>query len=276
MARESQGFSRFSSLPVRMLTGALYGGVLLGTTLFGGELGLAILLSALGGIGVMELYRITRRGPRRLAELAGFASVVAMPLVTGFIGLNGLLLVVTLLVVGAFGMHVVSTGMRIADTAVVVLGALAVGFSLSHLVLVRGLEDGMILTLAVLISVWAGDVFAYLVGSLFGSHKLAPRISPHKSWEGFAAGVVGTCAVWVALPYITEVDARVGWLVTVGVVIAIAGLVGDLFESRIKREAGVKDSGQLLPGHGGMLDRIDSLLLVSVVAYHLLVVGGVQ
>jgi phosphatidate cytidylyltransferase len=255
-------------------SGVFYGALLGGVVLWGGELGLAVLLSALGALAGWELHRMTRRGRRLLAEFAGITAIVLMPLSVALLGLSGLLAVVSALTVAAFSWHVYATGMRLADTAVVVLGALVIGFSLAHLVAVRALDNGVVLTLTVLVSVWAGDVLAYFVGSLIGSHKLAPRISPNKSWEGFAAGMVGTLAVWFALPLVAETGLSHRWLGVIAVGIALAGLVGDLFESRIKREAGVKDSGSLMPGHGGMLDRIDSLLLVSIVAYHLLVMAG--
>ncbi len=109
------------------------------------------------------------------------------------------------------------------------------------------------------LTVWANDVFAYLVGVAFGRHKMFPRVSPHKSWEGFAGGVAG--AVIVA-----AVVGRFGlganmWLwAAFGLVVAIAAVLGDFVESWFKRAAGVKDSGRLLPGHGGLLDRFDAML----------------
>jgi phosphatidate cytidylyltransferase len=145
------------------------------------------------------------------------------------------------------------------------------------------------LVLAILLSVWAADVGAYFVGSLLGRHKLAPAISPGKSWEGFIGGILGSVVVWVValgLPdtgvswlegiSIADTGLTLGWVVAIGVSVAVAGLFGDLVESRIKREVGAKDSGSLLPGHGGFLDRFDSLIVVSVVAYYMLVWGGVS
>jgi phosphatidate cytidylyltransferase len=266
----------FSSLGARVVTGVLYGLVLLGTIAFGGTLGLALLLALLGGLALSELYRITRRERRTLAEFCGLAAVVAMPLAAVALGLPGILAVVTVLLVASLIWHVAFTNLRISDTAVVVFGALYIGFTLAHLVLVRSLEDGVMLVLVLLVSVWASDVLAYFVGSLIGSHKLAPRISPNKSWEGFIAGLMGTVAVWLALPLVIDVAPPTEFLLVIGAAVAVAALTGDLFESRIKREVGVKDSGQLLPGHGGMLDRIDSLLLVSLVAYYALLAGGIR
>jgi phosphatidate cytidylyltransferase len=266
----------FSSLPLRVATGVLYGVVLLGVIYFGGEPALAVLMAVFGALAVAELYRMTRRERRPAAEFCGFAAVAAMPIVAHLWGLPALFSVMTALVVASLIWHVFLVNLRISDTALVVFGAAYIGFALSHFVLVRSLDGGVILALAVLIGVWASDVLAYFVGSLIGSHKLAPRISPNKSWEGFLAGTAGAVAVWLALPLVADISISIAWRIVIGLAVAVAALVGDLFESRIKREVGVKDSGNLLPGHGGFLDRIDSLLLVSVVAFYLLVAAGVR
>jgi len=137
-------------------------------------------------------------------------------------------------------------------------------------------DRGRVLALAVVISVWLSDMGAYFIGSLTGRHKMAPHISPKKSWEGFVAGVVGCLAVWLLVPLCPVAD--ITWLqaIAVGLGVAVAAVIGDLAESRMKREAGVKDSGNSLPGHGGFLDRLDSLILVCLVAYWILWWSGVR
>ncbi len=114
--------------------------------------------------------------------------------------------------------------------------------------------------------VWANDIFAYLVGVSIGRHKMAPRISPHKSWEGFAGGIVGATVVSaLAGRFLVGGDV---WLWTgFGLVVALAAVGGDLVESSLKRAAGVKDSGRMLPGHGGLLDRFDATLGAVPVAF---------
>jgi len=191
-------------------------------------------------------------------------------------GRVGLTAVATTLIVASIGWHVAFRQVRLVDTATTVFGAMYVGFMLAHLVLVRELDYGTELTLAVILSVWANDVFAYLIGSTLGRHKMAPNISPHKSWEGFAAGAAATVLVWIGIYFVADPPVSLLWLALVGIALSLAAVVGDLAESRFKREAGVKDSGNLLPGHGGALDRFDSLILVSVVAYYFLVWAGVQ
>lgn len=128
--------------------------------------------------------------------------------------------------------------------------------------------------LTLLFSVWGADTAAYVFGSLFGRHKLVPKLSPKKSWEGFIASVVFSILVWVVMPLIVNAISKSAangitsfgvFGIVCGLLTACAGLAGDLFESYLKRRAGVKDAGTILPGHGGILDRFDSLLAAAPV-----------
>lgn len=146
------------------------------------------------------------------------------------------------------------------------------------LVLLRGLEQHAFFIFLLLVLVAAADIGAYFAGRAFGEHKLAPLVSPNKTWEGFAGGQLAACAVlWLVL--VTrgiELTLLEGAMVTLGtVVLAAASVVGDLFESMLKREAGIKDSGTLLPGHGGVLDRLDSLTAALPVYSVLLLQAGI-
>ena len=114
-----------------------------------------------------------------------------------------------------------------------------------------------------------------MVGSRLGKPKMAPKISPNKSWEGFVGGLIGSVLIWVIL-WATGLYGFDLWFAAVaGVAVGVMGVFGDLIESRIKRGVGVKDSGHLIPGHGGMLDRSDSLIFGCITAYLLLHIGGV-
>ena len=119
--------------------------------------------------------------------------------------------------------------------------------------------------LAIIFIVWINDIFAYLVGCSIGKHKMCPSISPKKSWEGFLGGIVFAVGFAMAAGYMMEGNVYAwGGL---GAVVALAGVAGDLVESMIKREFDVKDSGNLIPGHGGVLDRFDALLMAMPFAY---------
>ncbi|MEX1138513.1 MAG: phosphatidate cytidylyltransferase [Bacteroidota bacterium] len=121
--------------------------------------------------------------------------------------------------------------------------------------------------LSIVVAIWFCDTAAYFVGSVFGRHKLFPRVSPGKTWEGAIAGFVGAVAVMVVgrelfLPYLTLMDG-----IFLGVIVGVFGQMGDLVESRFKRDAGIKDSSALIPGHGGMYDRFDSLVFIAPFVY---------
>ncbi|MGQ0551051.1 MAG: phosphatidate cytidylyltransferase [Armatimonadota bacterium] len=153
-----------------------------------------------------------------------------------------------------------------AAAAVDALGALCVGALFAHLILLRT-EAGVAPTLTLIGAIWAGDIAAYLVGVRWGRRRLAPGISPGKSVEGFIAGLAA--ATLVALGF----AAANGWplppIGLIGISTAAAGVIGDLFKSTMKRSAGVKDSGRLLPGHGGVLDRFDAVLFGVPVGYYM-------
>ena len=148
-----------------------------------------------------------------------------------------------------------------------VMGAVWVGCGLSFLLLLRSLpEHGRLALTTVLIAVWAGDTCAYLGGRFLGRHKMAPSTSPGKTWEGFVFGTAATVFVAFVALY-KQHFLSIPQSITLGVAIAVAGPLGDLFESLLKRDAGVKDSGALLGGHGGVLDRLDAFLFAAPVAY---------
>ncbi|MDQ6905751.1 MAG: phosphatidate cytidylyltransferase, partial [Chloroflexota bacterium] len=122
--------------------------------------------------------------------------------------------------------------------------------------------------LLALVTTWLTDTSAYVSGRAFGKHLMAPIISPKKTWEGFAGGIAGAILAAMIANWGFGVGLRIVVAALVGVLIALAATVGDLAESLLKRQTGVKDSGTLIPGHGGILDRIDSWLVVFIVVYY--------
>lgn len=155
----------------------------------------------------------------------------------------------------------------VAAVSLTLLGVVWVGGGLGTLMLLRQIPgDGRLVVFTVLLTVFADDTGAYFVGRAIGRHKLAPRISPGKSWEGFVGGTVVAMAVSFFAMY--DQGYLSNWeAIVLGACVALAATLGDLFESAVKRDLGVKDSGRVLAGHGGMLDRLDSLLWAGPVAY---------
>ena len=186
--------------------------------------------------------------------------------------------------------------MRDGDLATGYPAAAASAFAFTYIALPMGMLvqlrqqwAGAFLVLYLLLVVWAGDIFAYFVGKAIGKHLLAPRVSPKKTWEGAVASVVASVGVgWLLFHYALPISSALlraglierrdglfgleqpamGPIIALTVVLNIAAQLGDLVESLIKRGAGVKDSGSLLPGHGGMLDRIDALLFAAPVLWY--------
>lgn len=159
-----------------------------------------------------------------------------------------------------------------ADWALTVIGGLYIGWGMASLVALRQLTDGVAWVWLVLLCTWGADTFAYLVGSRWGRHKLWPRLSPKKSWEGFAGSILGSLLGAIMVAALSSL----GWAtcLLIALVIPIIDLFGDVSISMMKRDVGVKDSSNLFPGHGGFLDRIDSLLYVSIVVYYYVLWNG--
>jgi phosphatidate cytidylyltransferase len=277
---------------LRTLTALALGAVFIVADVWGGIVVFAAVVSAVAALCASEFYSMMRSEHHRANEVFGVAAAAVMPLaaavyatraITGTgassaseLGAVGLTAVVGGLILAALVWNIAFHQVKGADTSTTVFGAVYAGFTLSNLVLIRALDSGAELVIITLAGVWAMDVLAYLVGSAIGTHPLAPHISPKKSWEGFAAGAAGTACAWIVGWYVVRPPLPLWWFVVTGLVAAIAAVMGDLAESRLKREVGVKDSGRLLPGHGGFLDRFDSLIVVSVVVYYMLLFGGAR
>jgi len=164
------------------------------------------------------------------------------------------------------------------DTAQGLFGLLWIAYPLTLVPMLWKQEDGIALVIFLMVSVWAGDIAALYIGRALGRHKLAPRLSPGKTWEGAVASVIGTLIAAYAVVAIGNALTARGntvmhisqplWQTLVlAAILNIAAQVGDLLESAVKRGAGVKDSGSILPGHGGILDRIDALLVATPVLW---------
>lgn len=247
-------------------------------------------VSLLAGWEYMSLTQRCGANPPRVATLVALAALFVVnfqwpDLIPGLFGILGL----GLLVYCTFFKPVEAV---IASAAAAIFCLLYTGLALLALPTLRAQENGPSLLLLLLFAVWAGDTSAYYFGRAWGRHKMAPKLSPGKSWEGAVASVVGSVLMaWalVGLANLLQAPWKSGvfawmervcpsavisypnelwyWLL-LAVIINLAGQVGDLAESALKRSAGMKDSGSLLPGHGGVLDRIDALLLAAPVLWY--------
>jgi phosphatidate cytidylyltransferase len=151
-----------------------------------------------------------------------------------------------------------------------VAGILYVGWLLSYLVALRGLDDGRNWLLFALFVTFGSDTTAFFIGRALGRHYLAPQISPGKTWEGFIGGVLGAIIVSLLFNLIPALRLPVGYVsvMLLGLLVSVMGQLGDLVESLLKRNMDVKDSGRLMPGHGGILDRMDSIVFAGIVVYY--------
>ena len=230
-------------------------------------------LAVFAALVALHEYALMIRSLRPLV-LAAYVGAVALLLGALLGGVSWLLAGLLATLLAAFVLHGVSSTRQTATVAIgsTVLGASWIGVGLAHILLLRDLDEyGVVAAFALLIAVFASDTLAYFGGRLLGRHKLAPTMSPGKTWEGF---LVGTLAA-MAAAFFTLYEYRHSFIsipeaLVLGLVIALAGTLGDLFESALKRDMHIKDTGRLLGGHGGMLDRIDSLLFAAPAAYYLI------
>ncbi len=231
------------------------------------------LVAAAALLSVAEFYRLHFRdeGLPAAVMTVGFGATALLLASFQWPGRVSEHTIVLIIVLGAlvhrlYGRRTVAHGLM--DPAIVAFGPLYVGLCLGHLLPTRALPDGEFLIFGLFLVTWAADTGAYYAGTSLGRHKLAPSISPNKTIEGLAGGL----AAAILASFASQAWFLPSWTVTDCVAVAFlltaAGLLGDLAESAMKRGAGVKDSGSLIPGHGGMLDRLDSLLFTAPAFYY--------
>jgi phosphatidate cytidylyltransferase len=219
----------------------------------------------LGAVCMHELYGMYERTAP--ARLAGFIALAGLLLAARYGDQFQMLLAAVLALPLVFGVTLLGPRASVAGVAVSLLGIYWIGFALAHAVMLRGLPHGLGIVIDVLVGTFIGDTAAYFGGRTFGRRPLAPAISPNKTVEGLAIGMVAAVlSVWIAGRYQEWLPG--GHALVLGLAVALAGPVGDLFESFVKREAGTKDSGGLFGAHGGALDRLDAVLFTAVAGYY--------
>ena len=278
------------NLLVRTASGAVLLGIVLAAA-YGGKYAYGSLLLLIVVVGMWEFYNIaaaTGAEPRRTLGLASgivlfvtcfflFDDCVDTAQSTfGVDMLIGGVLYLTVLIPLCFIVelfHEAETPLR--NVATTLMGVFYVAYPMSLMLFIPLLITGEWAAeafLFYLFIVWGNDVFAYLTGVSIGKHKMCPRISPKKSWEGFVGGIVGAMAMGAIGSHV--VGGGLGMWMGLSLVVAVTSVFGDLVESMFKREANIKDSGKIMPGHGGVLDRFDALLISSPFAFVYLVAAS--
>jgi len=257
-------------LAKRVISAFVMGPLILGFVYLGGlwYWALVTVVAILAGHEYLRL--VARKGERADYPLT---MLLILLLMAGSRGLSGELMQggVTALIVLSLLWQMVrgDRELPIVGWALSLGGGLYIGFLLSHFVLLRDRPQGLGWTLLAFFSTWANDTGAYFAGRWIGTRPFAPRISPKKTWEGSIGGWISGIAVGTLMGAVLRLPLLHASLL--GLLISLAATGGDLVESMFKRWAGVKDSGRLIPGHGGVLDRIDSLLFSVVVVYYYLI-----
>ena len=261
-----------------------------------GGAALAALLAIAAAIGAWEYFRIARASGQTPMEDIGIATAGIIPLIVHarFLGIQvpaiPIAAVVFVLILGLAIWRRGVEGRPLGAAAVTVVGAMYTGGMLSFGYALRyhpyafgeaqlgsfAIASGALLLMLPMLVTWASDTGAYAVGRMMGRRKLIPKVSPGKTVEGAIGGIVASVLVAWAFGNLLRNSAQLGFkwfpwgVIVFGVAISVAAQIGDLFESLIKREAGVKDSSRILPGHGGILDRLDSMFFVLPVSFLLM------
>ena len=273
-------------LKKRTITSLWYVSLLMVVVWFGGKPGFTALIVIFGVLAVLEFYRMVATA--KVPPLTYFGLVwTAFFILSRNSELLSLLevhfnpdLLTPLLLTSALVLSLIGILARrqkegaFTSWAWTMAGILYIGWLLSHMVALRGLPDsdivGRNLVFFVLFVTWVSDTTAFFIGRRFGQHKLVPSISPGKTWEGAIGGICGAIAVSTLFfaPTPFQLPLVYWQAILLSALASILGQVGDLVESLLKRNMGVKDSGWLMPGHGGILDRIDSLVFAGTVVYY--------
>lgn len=254
-------------LATRALVG-IVGAILAVIVVYTGGIPLLVAVILLSLLGLHEFYRMTKSYSPNL--LAGYIGCIVILIGAHTDQVAGAMRGVIVLFLLTFLLHAIR-GLKpdmAVQMAITFFGSFYVSVGFAHLILLRQPDEfGVSLAIVVLLATWTSDTVAYAVGHYLGHRPISPVVSPHKTIEGTLAGFLGTVII------VLIAGKSLAWMSSaqffiLGLVIALAAPMGDLFESYLKRASHVKDAGTIIPGHGGILDRFDSLLFVSVASYY--------
>jgi phosphatidate cytidylyltransferase len=251
------------AIGLRIITGLVFGGLILAVLLLTSMWVFALLAALLAGIAFYEYARMTpslNRGEITLGII--LCLLVVLSAYVGGLAATIASLSLAAIICGFVFMAIGSPAFALEKTALAVFGFIYIGGAFACLLSLLQRKDGLAWVIFLLLVVAATDSVSYGVGSLAGRHKLVPRISPNKTWEGLLGGLTGAALIGLLCFFLYSPFIFSTWwqMLLFTLILSLSSVAGDLFESAIKRIRGVKDSGRLLPGHGGMLDRLDSYL----------------
>lgn len=258
------------SVATRSVSGLIYMAIIIGA-IFLQEWGVYALATLFTILGMVEFFTISHSDEDKAKERATLFLDVAGALCLCWGNLIFPLILWIILLIGRFIEELyVDSEKPIHNVALSVFSQLYIGLPLGLMVAMGGISGTMMPLLAIFFLIWINDTGAFVVGCTFGKHRLFERLSPKKSWEGFFGGLffnlIASLLFALFCPKFFALDFGIGFWLGLGVLVTVFGTWGDLFESMIKRNLHIKDSGHLIPGHGGILDRIDSLLFVMPIA----------
>lgn len=223
-------------------------------------------------LGVDEIFRAFARRDRDFSNWVGYLGSLLFIGFTYFYGEPVLQRVLALLLfVALINYVVVFPKLTYTGLGLNLLVSIYIGYFFSFAFLLRNLDHGFFFLLLAFLLSWATDIGAYASGRLWGRHKLAPALSPNKTKEGALGGLAAAAIVSVTAFFFVPIEVSLAEAVILGLLASLMGQIGDLTASAIKRQTGIKDFGNLLPGHGGVLDRFDSFLLIAPLVYYYLV-----
>lgn len=258
----------------RRITTAFIGLPLLAFSVWFGTLWFSISIAVAAGIGALEFCHLAMKSGKRSTPPLAFVWSVSLVTAAHFVSQDDSD-PVTLTSIGLASIAIlfwssirIRPRMRPPDLGITIIAALYTGGMLAHAPLLRGLDDGRSWVYLFLLVIFTVDTSAFFVGRTLGKTPLAPTVSPKKTWEGAIAGFFAGTIATPAFAAIFAVSISNFNALILGALIGILGQTGDLLESKLKRIAGVKNSGWILPGHGGMLDRLDSIVLTLPLVYY--------
>lgn len=262
-----------SQLRQRLLSAAVFIPILLVIIWFGPLWLFSLLIAAVALLGAIEFYRLATHGGWQPSVVLGVAFTLFLIADAYFAEPRATeILIPAAVALPLLWLLLHSRGEKtLANWLWTVGGIFYIGWMLGHFIPLRELEQGRDWVILALFTTFAADSGAYLIGRAWGRHLMVPKISPGKTWEGTFAGIIAGIAAAVALNAILGLPVSYWQVSILGFLIAAVAFAGDLVESMLKRSTGVKDSGRLVPGHGGILDRLDSVVFTVVLVYYYVV-----